>query len=93
MSVTSSESVEIVSRLRAQLLAAAGTCGDEQVGAKPVRPVTLSGWDELDRMLPLGGFPAGSLTEWFVDSEGSGGATLALRLAAQVCAEGQDVEG
>lgn len=43
-----------------------------------------TGFSALDQLLADGGLKRGSLVEWLNDSEGSGAATLALRVAAHV---------
>jgi protein ImuA len=47
-----------------------------------------SGCESLDRLLPDGGVPRGSLVEWLGGGAGSGAATLALHYARQACRQG-----
>jgi hypothetical protein len=44
-----------------------------------------SGHAALDRLLPAGGFTAGTLVEWLSPGPGSGAGTLALGVASQAC--------
>lgn len=45
-------------------------------------PVVSSGLQSLDRLLPRGGVPRGSLVDWLCDDDVSGGVTLACAVAA-----------
>ncbi len=47
-----------------------------------------SGCEGLDRLLPDRGFRCGTLVEWLVCGEGSGGQTLALIVARHACRQG-----
>jgi protein ImuA len=57
-----------------------------------VRPTTLepisSGCPGLDRLLPQGGWPRGSLIEWLSEEPGSGAGMLALAAAREAHGEG-----
>jgi protein ImuA len=46
-----------------------------------------TGYPDLDRMLADGGLRRGTLVEWLSDAPGSGAATLALSVAAQILRE------
>jgi len=50
-----------------------------------------SGCEGLDRLLPDRGFRYGTLVEWLVSGQGSGGETLALIAARQACRQGGSV--
>lgn len=48
------------------------------------RDVVSSGFRPLDRLLPHGGVPRGSLVEWLADDDTSGAATLACAVAVSL---------
>ncbi|MFM8634042.1 MAG: ImuA family protein [Planctomycetia bacterium] len=48
------------------------------------RSVVPSGFEPLDRLLPRGGVPRGSLLEWLCDDDVSGAATLACAVAVSL---------
>ncbi|MGH8442060.1 MAG: translesion DNA synthesis-associated protein ImuA [Nevskiaceae bacterium] len=50
-----------------------------------------TGWAELDRMLPGGGWPAGALTELFCPIEGIGEFSLLMPLIVRLTASGKRV--
>jgi hypothetical protein len=54
--------------------------GEVQVAPSGLRP--------LDRLLPRGGVPRGSLIDWLCDDDVSGGATLACAVGALLAAQG-----
>lgn len=47
-----------------------------------------TGSRDIDQLLPFGGLPRGTLTEWFVDNHGSSGEFLALLAASRACDDG-----
>ena len=53
---------------------------DEQVAPSGLRP--------LDRLLPCGGVPRGSLVDWLCDDDVSGGVALACAVAASLAGGG-----
>lgn len=50
--------------------------------------VATSGLRPLDRLLPRGGVPRGSLIDWLCDDDVSGGATLACAVGVSLAAQG-----
>ncbi len=51
--------------------------------------IVSTGCAALDRVLPGGGFPCGSLVEFLASDDGSGTVELALRAARQACQDGK----
>ena len=47
-----------------------------------------TGSRDIDQLLPFGGIPRGTLTEWFVDNQGNSGEFLALLAASRACDDG-----
>ncbi len=63
--------------------------GQLQKSHRPAGLTTIStGSALLDRLLPGGGLPRGSLVEWLAAGSGSGATTLALLAASQACRAG-----
>jgi hypothetical protein len=60
------------------------------VELQPARDVEIaaSGMRPLDRLLPRGGVPRGSLIDWLCDDDVSGGAALACAVGAALAAQG-----
>lgn len=56
-------------------------------GARDI-PIVSSGLRPLDRLLPSGGMPRGSLVEWLCEDDTSGGASLACAVAASLVSVG-----
>jgi protein ImuA len=69
---------QVISDLRERIL------GIEAGGQRSAGKCVSTGFDALDRLLVNGGLKRGSLIEWTGSGEGSGAATLALRVAANV---------
>jgi hypothetical protein len=67
----------------AQLRLALAACGRPAEDDAPA--VIGTGVVSLDRRLPTGGVPRGSLVEWLGERAGSGAETLALVLAREAC--------
>jgi protein ImuA len=78
-SVSRTSRLEIIHNLKERL---------QQV-ERSTRPAPLlTTGSDLDRLLPGGGWAEGTLVEWFSDGEGSGAATLALAVAADLLRHG-----
>lgn len=82
MTVPLLSSAETIAQLRDRIRRLEGA------RSKRAEGVFRSGCPELDRLLPEGGFPPGSLVEWLAESTGSGAETLALVVAREAAASG-----
>ncbi|MEX0717391.1 MAG: hypothetical protein WD066_12425 [Planctomycetaceae bacterium] len=81
------EALRTVDRLRRQLRnweRARGTGSPAATG-----PAVATEIEAVDRLLPAGGYRAGSLVEWLAEGEGTGAATLALSCAGASLHDGR----
>jgi len=61
----------------------------EKLYSRNSNTVVSTGCAALDRFLPAGGFPCGSLIEFLTSDDGSGAVGLALLSAGQLCRQGK----